>query len=155
MIGKLFRSHQQRSPERPYFRPVLETLESREVPSSAQVSAAFTQLTTDMSSLQASLAARPVNLDAFNTNLTAVGNDMVILAIGAPGFNPADRLRIDGALYSNGWVLIFDGYSNLGLLPTPQLVNIVELGVGAVQQGFLDGSVTSSFPSTSGSATLT
>jgi hypothetical protein len=154
MTGSLFRCRKPRSPERSSFRPELESLESREVPSSAQVSAAFNQLTTDMTNLQASLAARPVNTGNFNTNLTAVGNDMLILAIGAPGFVPADRLRIDGALYSNGWVLIFDGYSNIGLLPTPQFINIVEVGVGAVQQGFLDGSLTSSFPSSSGSATL-
>jgi hypothetical protein len=155
MIGNSLRCRDRRTPERPSFRPVLETLESREVPTSAQVSAAFNQLAADVNSLQATLAVRPVNIDNFNTNLSAVGNDMVTIAIGAPGFIASDRLRIDNALFTNGQVLIFDGYTNISALPTPQFVNIVALGQGAVQQGFLDAWVTTVFPSSSGTAVLT
>jgi hypothetical protein len=155
MIGELFRWHNRRTSERPSFRPALETLENREVPTSAQVSAAFNQLAADVNNLQAAVAARPVNVDNFNTNLSAVGNDMVTIAIGAPGFVASDRLRIDNALYTNGLVLIFDGYTNLSALPAPQFVNIVALGQGAVQQGLLDGWVTTVFPGSSGIAMLT
>ena len=155
MIGRLLRSRVRRTPERSSFRPVLETLESREVPSSAQVSAAFNQLAADVNSLQATLAGRPVNIDNFNTNLSTVGNDLVTIAIGAPGFVASDRLRIDTALYTNGVVLIFDGYNNISVLPTPQFLNIVELGQGAVRQGLLDGWVATVFPGSSGTAILT
>jgi hypothetical protein len=155
MIGKLFRCRRQTTPERPFFRPILETLESREVPSSAQVSAAFNQLPADMSNLQASLAARPVNGDNFNTNLSAVGNDMVTIAIGAPGFTASGRLQIDTALYTNGLVLIYDGYSNFPVLTPPQFYNIVAFGQGAVQQGWLDSWVAVFYPGSSGTATLT
>ena len=155
MIGKLLRCRPRRTPERSSFRPVLETLESREVPTSAQVSAAFNQLPAEVNNLQATLAARPVNIDNFNTNLSAVGNDMVTIAIGAPSFVASDRLRIDNALYTSGLVLIFDGYTNIGVLPTPQFLNIVELGQGAMRQGFLDGWVTTMFPGSSGNAVLT
>jgi hypothetical protein len=154
MIGNLFRCRKPRSLERSSFRPVLESLESREVPSSAQVSATFTQLTTDMSSLQAAVTARPVNTDNFNSSLTAVATDMVTLGIGASGFTAADRLQIDGALYSDGWTLIFDGYSNIGALTTTQFANIVALGIGAVQEGFWDSYLTNALPGTSGTATL-
>ena len=155
MIGNSLRCRDRRTPERPSFRPVLETLESREVPTSAQVSAAFNQLGADVNSLQATLAGRPVNIDNFNTNLSTVGNDLVTIAIGAPGFVASDRLRIDSALYTNGLVLIFDGYTNLSVLPTPQFLNIVELGQGAVRQGLLDGWVATVFPGSSGTAILT
>jgi hypothetical protein len=155
MISKLLRCRDRRAPDRSSFRPVLETLESREVPTSAQVSAAFIQLPADMNNLQATLAARPVNTDQFNTNLSAVGNDMVTIAIGAPGFVASDRLRIDTALYTNGLVLIFDGYDNINVLPTLQFLNIVELGQGAVRQGLLDGWVATVFPGSSGTAMLT
>jgi hypothetical protein len=155
MIGELLRYRGRRTPERSSFRPFLETLESREVPTSAQVSAAFHQLPVDVNNLQATLAARPVNIENFNTNLSAVGNDMVTIAIGAPGFVPSDRLRIDSALYTSGLVLIYDGYTNINVLPTPQFLNIVELGQGAVRQGLLDGWVATVFPGSSGTAIMT
>jgi hypothetical protein len=155
MIGKLLRSRDRRTPERPSFRPVLETLENREVPTAAQVSAAFNQLPTDVNTLQASLAARPVNIDTFNTNLTAVANDLVTLGIGAPGFVAGDRLRIDNALYSTGLLLMYDGNTNFTVLPPPQYFNIVLLGQGSVNQGFLDAWVATVSPSSSGTATLT
>lgn len=155
MLGKWLRCRDRRTPERASFRPVLETLEKREVPTAAQVSAAFNQLPTDVNTLQATLAARPVSIDTFNTNLSAVGNDLVTLAIGAPGFVASDRLRIDNALYTTGLVLMYDGNTNFTVLPPPQYVNIVLLGQGSVNQGFLDGWVATVSPSSSGTAMLT
>lgn len=155
MIDKWLRARDRRVPARPSFRPVLETLENREVPSSAQVSAAFNQLPADVNNLQAALAGRPVNIDNLNTSLSVVGNDLVTLGIGAPGFVAGDRLRIDNALYSTGLLLIYDGNINFTVLPPPQYFNLVTLGQGSVNQGFFDAWVATVVPSSSGIAVLT
>ncbi len=155
MIGELFHFNKQRTSERRFFRPVLESLESREVPSSAQVSAAFDQLPADMNNLQASLAARPANAATINTNISAVANDLFTLNLGAAGFTVGDRLRIDSALISDGITLIYDGYYNFAYIPTSQFESVVQLGATALRAGISDFLLTSFYSSTSGDATLT
>jgi hypothetical protein len=154
MIGKLFRSRKPSPPERPSFRPVLERLESREVPSTAQAVAAFHALPTDVSNLQASLAARPPDVNAINTNYNAVAGDMFILRVSASNFRIDGRLRIDNALLTDGLVLIYSGFLNHGFIPNQQFVNVVQLGGSAVEFGFLDSIEAGLFPFSNGNAIL-
>ena len=141
--------------ERPSFRPVLECLESREVPSAAQVSAAFNQLPTDMSNLQASLAARPANGATVQMDLNAVASDMFTLKLGAAGFTPSSRLQIDNALFVDGLQLLYAGFYNHAFIPSQQFINVLDTGAAAVEAGFTDFLVTGFFPETSGDAVLT
>lgn len=141
--------------ERPTFRPILETLENREVPTPAQVSAAFDQLPTAMNNLLASLAARPVDVNSLNTNLNIVINDMALLRTGGSDFVVGDRLRIDNALFSDGFLLLFDGFANAPFIPGPQFFNIVQVGSAAIHGGWADSLLAGLFPQTSGNATLT
>lgn len=154
MIGKLFRSHKQSRPERPTFRPMLESLERREVPSCAQTSAAFDALPTDVNNLVTSLTARPVNVSSVNTNLATVSNDLFLLQFGARNFVVPDRLQIDNALVVNGITLVFQGYNNFPFVPGPQFISTVRLGASAIEAGALDFLVTGFFPETSGDCTL-
>lgn len=154
MIGKLFRSGKQSSPQRPSFRPSLESLERREVPSSTQTITAYNQLPTDMSNLQASLAARPADPNAITTNYNAVATDMVLLRIGASNFEFASRLQIDNALLTNGLTLVYDGFLNHAFIPNPQFVNVVQLGANAAVFGFIDSLQAGLFNASNGDAVL-
>lgn len=154
MLGKLFRSVKQSPPQRPTFRPVLESLESREVPSAAQVSAAFNQLPTDLNNLQASLAARPADLNAITTNFNAVATDMLILRVGASNFVLGSRLKIDNALVTDGIVLLYDGFLNHAFIGDTQFLNVVQLGGAALEFGFLDSLEAGFIPASNGSAIL-
>ena len=153
MLGKLFRSRKPSPPERPSFRPVLETLERREVPS-AQVNSAFHQLAADLPNLRASLAARPPDVNSINANFGAVAGDMFTLRLGASGYRIDSRLRIDNTLLTDGIVLIFDGFLNHGFIPDAQFVNVVQLGASAVEFGFFDSIEAGLFPASNGTAIL-
>lgn len=139
--------------ERPTFRPVLETLESREVPS-AQVNAAFSQLPDAMGNLQASLAARPADVNTINVNLGVVINDFFLLKVGAPSYVEGDRLRIDNTLFTDGLQLIYGGFLNYPFIPSTQFVDVLQVGATAIQSGFSDFLLAGFFPQTSGTATL-
>jgi len=155
MFGKLFRSRKQSRPERPSFRPTLESLESREAPSCAQASAAFHALPTDVNNLVTSLSARPANVNTINANLAAVSNDLFLLQFSARNFVVPDRLQIDNALVVNGITLLFQGYNNLSFIPPAQFLSTVRLGTAAIEAGALDFLVTGFFPQTSGNCILT
>lgn len=153
MFGKLFRSRKQKRTERPTFRPTLESLESREVPSVAQVSAAYDALPTDMSNLEASLAAR--DIPGVGTNLSTVGSDMFTMVLGAPAFNLSSRLLIDNSLVVNGIKLVYDGFNTYPAIPAAQFVHIERLGFAAISHGAFDSLVVGFFPQTTGDAVLT
>lgn len=153
MIANLFRPRQRSRPERPTFRPVLESLERRDVPSAAQVSAAFDALPGDINNLEASLRARDVN--GINNNLATVSNDMFLLKLGASGFVVGDRLRIDATLLADGVRLAIDGFTNIAFTPPQLTTNIIQVGFDAGVQGFTDILVTDFFPDSSGNSTLT
>jgi|GEM_PF-2959616 hypothetical protein len=155
MIANLFRSHNRSRPERPTFRPMLESLESREVPTAAQASAAFDALPTDMSNLVASMTARPVDFNAVNTNLAAVTQDMVLLQYSARNFVVPDRLLIDNALVTNGLTLVYQGFNNYPFITAGQFVSVERLGFQAIGEGAFDFLVTGFFPQTSDDAVLT
>lgn len=155
MIGKLFLSHKRSRPERPTFRPTLESLESREVPTAAQVSAAYHALFTDMSNLVASVTARPVDQTAVDTNFTAVRSDMLLLQFSARNFVPTDRLLIDNALVTSGITLVYQGFNNFPSISAGEFVSIERQGFSAIADGALDSVVTGFFPQTSGDSVLT
>jgi hypothetical protein len=153
MLEELFRSRKPNRPERPSFRPVLESLESREVPSCADVSAAFNQLPAALGNLEASLAARDTN--GVNNNMGVIINDLILLKTGAPGFTTGDRLQIDSALFGDGIRLLYDGYNTYPFIPAQQFLNIVRVGAASAEQGAVDFFLTGLFPSSSGNCTLT
>ena len=154
MIGNLIRSRKHRRPERPSVRPVLESLESREVPSSANVSAAFHALPGDVANVNASLASHDTN--SINSSLSVVIQDVFVLRTGAPGFVTTDRLQIDNALFINGIRLVFDGFNNLNISNNENAVaNVIGVGIRTVEAGLVDFAIAGFFPGTSGSAVLT
>jgi hypothetical protein len=155
MIGKLFPAHKRSRPERPTFRPTLESLENRLAPSAADVSAAYHALFTDMSNLVASMTARPVDHNAVDTNFNAVRSDTLLLEFSARNFVPADRLRIDNALVTSGVSLVYQGFNNFPSISAGEFVSIERLGFSAIEMGALDSLVTGFFPQTSGDSVLT
>jgi hypothetical protein len=155
MIGKLFRCHKPNRPERSTFRPMLESLENRLVPSAADVSAAYHSLFTDTSNLVASTTARPVDQNAVNTNFSAVQMDMLLLEFSARSFVVPDRLRIDNALVTSGITLVYQGFNNFPFISAGEFVSIERQGSSAVEAGALDFLVTGFFPQTSGDSVLT
>lgn len=154
MIGDLFRSHKSSRPERPTFRPVLETLENREVPSAADARAAFFELPGAVQTLVGSLQARPADAASIQTNLANVTSDVALLQYSARNFVPVDRLQIDSALITNGLIMVVQGFNNLSALPGPQFVMTERLGFQAIEGGALDLLVTGLFPQTSNDAVL-
>jgi hypothetical protein len=153
MIGNLLRSRERSRPEPPTFKPCLEPLESREVPSAAQTSAAFDALPNDMNNLIANLNAR--NIPGAEASFNTVANDMFQLRVGASAFTTSSRLTIDSALISQGIVLIFEGFNNFAFIPTQDFENLVQLGATAARAGITDTLLTDFFPNTSGDAVLT
>jgi hypothetical protein len=153
MIGSLFRSSKQSRPARPSFRPVLESLESREVLSSSQVSAAFHALPGDVTNLRTSL----INQDnaTIKSNLQTVASDVFLLRTGAPGFVTSDRLRIDDELFINGIRLVFAGFSALTVNNQTTSVQTIGLGEDAIRGALVDLTIAGFFPNSSGTAVLT
>lgn len=154
MFGKLFRSQKRSQPERPTFRPFLESLENRIVPTAADTSTAFFSLAGDVNNLVASLQARPADANAINANLAVVGSDMALLQYTARNFIVPDRLQIDTALITNGIILFYQGFNNLAFIPKDEFVHVVQLGATAVEDGALDLLVAGFFPQTSNDAIL-
>lgn len=155
MIGELSLSHKRSRPERPTFRPTLESLESRLVPTAADVSAAYHALFTDTSNLVASMTARPVDQSAVDANFNLVRGDMALLEYSARNFVPADRLLIDNALVTSGFSLVYQGFNNFPFISAGEFVSIERLGFSALENGALDSLVTGLFPQTSDDAVLT
>src|SRR5579871_5230440 len=152
MIGELFRSRKHRPTQRPTFRPHLETLESREVPTAADVSAAFHALPGNVAALNANLNI--ANTPVVQYNISLVTNDIFLLRVGAPGFVTGDRLRIDSELFTQGLNLIFDGFNAFPVNSEATSITVIELGIQAVRSGATDFVLTGFFPQTSGSSFL-
>jgi hypothetical protein len=134
MIRTFFHSRGQSRPERPAFRPTLESLEGREVPSVAsQVSNTLTQLPAQVSNLQSSLAAG--KLQTVYTNLQSVTNSLTVLESNAASFVTSDRLRIDTALFANGVALFLDGLEAFALGMESQ-AGLSNASVGYYSAGF-------------------
>jgi len=152
MIGNLLRFRERSRRERPTFKPCLESLESREVPTTAQTIAAFQALPGDVNNLIANLNAR--NIGGVEASVNTVAGDMFQLQAGAAAFTTSSRLTIDSALISQGIVLIFEGFNNFAFIPTQDFENLVQLGATAARAGIVDTLVTNFFPNTSGDATL-
>src|SRR5690348_4807678 len=108
MMNKLLPSRTGTRPERPSFKPFLEALESREVPTCTQTSAVFHALPTAVSDLTASINARDVN--AINANINTIAGDVFQLVLGARGFTIPSRLQIDSALVTNGISMVLSGF---------------------------------------------
>jgi hypothetical protein len=155
MIGKLFYSRKQRQPNRPSVRPMLESLENREVPSAASVSAVYDQFPTDVNNLVASLQARPADVNAINANLSTVASDVFTLKLGAPIFMLPDRFQIDNALVVNGIMMFYQAFNNYPFIPAAQFVQTARLGSSAVEAGILDFVVAGLYPQTTGDGVLT
>lgn len=155
MFGKLFRSTKKTPHERPSFRPMLESLENRDVPSAASVSAVFDQFPADVNNLVTSLQARPADANAINANVSTVGSDVLMLKLGAPGFVLPDRFQIDNALVVNGLTLVYQGFNNFPAVPAAQFVSTVRLGTSAIEAGAIDFLVAGFFPQTTGDGVLT
>jgi hypothetical protein len=153
MIGELFLSCHPTRPQRPTFRPVLESLESREVPTAAQISAAFHALPNNVAALNANLNI--ANTPVVQFQIAQVTNDIFLLKTGAPGFVEGDRLRIDSALFTNGLQLIFDGFNAFPRNSEATSITVIQLGIDAVRSGGIDFVITGFFPQTSGSSVLT
>jgi hypothetical protein len=154
MIGNRFRSHKQNRPKRPTFRPVLESLESREVPSVADSQAAFFALPGAVDTLIRSMQARPPVVANIQTNLANVTQDVVLLEYTARNFVPDSRLQIDSALIVNGLKLVVQDFNNFPPIEAPQFVSIARLGFSAIESGALDLLVTGFFPQSSNDAVL-
>jgi hypothetical protein len=153
MFGNLFPSRTEGRSERPTFKPYLESLERREVPTCAQTSAAFDALPGDFNNLQANINARSVS--GIDTSFNTLATNLFQLQFGAPGFRVGDRLRIDSAQITVGLSMIFTGFQNFAFIPIPQFENIVQLGATAAQNGFQDFLFVGFFPQTSGNCVLT
>lgn len=153
MIGSLFSSRKECRSERPTFKPRLEALERREVPTCAQTSAAFDALPTNLNELQANIAARSAS--GIDASINTLATDFFQLQFGAPGFRIGDRLRIDSAEITAGLTMIFSGFQNFAFIPIPQFENIVQLGATAARNGFQDLLFVGFFPTTSGNCVLT
>ena len=155
MIGKLLHPRKEKRSARPSFRPMLEALERRDVPSAADISAAYDALPNDMNNLEASLAARPTDFNSVATNLNTVAHDIYSLILGASAFSVPSRLQIDNALVVDGIRLVYDGFNTYPAIPSSQFVQIERLGSLAVEEGAIDFLRTGFFPQSSGDAVLT
>ena len=155
MIGKLLHPRKEKRSARPSFRPMLEALERRDVPSAANISAAYDALPNDMNNLEASLAARPTDFNSVAANLNTVAHDIHSLILGASAFSVPSRLQIDNALVVDGIRLVYDGFNTYPAIPSSQFVQIERLGSLAVEEGAIDFLRTGFFPQSSGNAVLT
>jgi hypothetical protein len=138
MKVSFFRSRKPGRPKGPSFRPALECLENREVPAVTTASAAFTDLPTAVSAVQADLTSG--NTSKFATDLANVNNDVSILFKNAASFTHQDRQRIDMALFSNG--LRLDTIGLTGLLKDPQAgIQTVLAGAQSTFDGVVDAAL--------------
>jgi hypothetical protein len=102
-------------PERPSFRPVLEALEGRELPSSlqAQVMSIITQLPNELRAVEVSLSAN--NSAQVSAQLQHISSDASFLLSSAPSFTSSDHFRIDQLLFNDGVQLFRDGLTSTAL----------------------------------------
>lgn len=154
MIGKLFRSQKANRPERPTFRPMLESLEDRQVPNAAFTGAAYHALPGDVNNLEANLAVRPPDPNTVQASIDAVRTDVFTLVLGVNAFEYRSQLAIDNSLVVNGLRLINDGFNNLPFIAAPQFVQIENIGFEAVEHGAINSVVIGFFPQTVGDAIL-
>lgn len=154
MFGKLIRSHKRSRPERPTFRPVLESLENREVPTAFDTATAFFELPGAVQTLVGSMQARPPVVADIQTNLANVTSDITLLEYSARNFVPDSRLQIDSALIVNGLTLVVQDFRNFPPIEAPQFVTIARLATSAIESGAFDLLVTGFFPQSSNDAVL-
>lgn len=138
MLKQLFRNPQQGKSSQPTFRPVLETLESREVPTTlqAQVSAAFHELPLAVNSLQQNINAN--NVQNGMNNFKIITNDVKTLSQGAINFSSSSRMQIDTTLFSSGVQLYQEGFQLFQMGDATDGNAIGNLGVQAILGGILD-----------------
>lgn len=145
-------SRPQSPPQRPSFRPILETLEGRELPSSIQseVMSLLTQLPNTVRSLEVSLSVN--NSARVAADIQTISNDASFLQSNAALFVPGSRLRIDQVLFSDGAQLIRDAITTPRVNATLQS-QVVRLGFDVAVLAFLDFRLSQIIPS-SGRLTL-
>ncbi len=137
MFRHLFRSRKETRPTRPVFRPALENLESREVPTNvAQVSAALQELPGAINNLGINIAAQNVKNGEANFNI--IRNNVQTLSNNAIFFAPGPRLQIDTALFTGGFQLYQDSFQLLQLGDQQDANLVAQVGVQAVLGGYFD-----------------
>jgi hypothetical protein len=131
-------------PARLAFRPTVEKLESRDVPSIVSVTAGALQ------ELPAAVTLVGVNIQAGNatngeTTFKIVNNDIAILNANAPLFAPASRQQIDMALFTSGFQLFQEGFQlqdigaqNANPLASQDGQTVEKLGITAIVSGYSD-----------------
>jgi hypothetical protein len=138
MFRHLFRSGNQGRSTRSTFRPVLETLESREVPTSivTQVSAALKELPVAISNLGLNIQAQ--NLKNGQANFNIISKDVATLSQNVPSFATNSRLQIDTALFSGGFQLFQDAFQLFQINDVSDGNSVAQLGVQAALSGYFD-----------------
>ena len=142
----------QSRPERPSFRPVLESLEGRELPSSvqAEVTSLLTQLPNRVRDLQINLSFN--NSARVAADIQTISNDASFLQSNAALFVPSARFGIDQVLFTDGVQLIRDAVTTPRINTTLQS-QVVRLGFDVAVMAFLDFRLSQITPS-SGHLTL-
>lgn len=123
---------------RPTFRPSLEALEGREVPTSvvSQVNAALQELPLAISSLGLNIQAQ--NLANGQANFKIITKDVATLSQNAPLFATSSRVQIDTALFSGGFQLYQQAFQLFKLNDVPDANSVAQLGIQAVFSGYFD-----------------
>jgi len=135
-------------PERPSFRPILEMLEGRELPSSVQAEAMsiLTQLPSTVRDLQINLSFN--NSARVAADLQTISNDASFLRSNAPLFIPSARLAIDQALFVDGVQLVFDAVrTTTPRINTTLQSQVFRLGFDVAVMAFLDFRLSQATPS--------
>ncbi len=142
----------QSRPGRPSFRPVLETLEGRELPSSvqAEVMSILTQLPNTVRDLQINLSFN--NSARVAADIQTISNDASFLLSNTALFVPSSRLGIDQVLFADGVQVIRDAVTTPRVNTTLQS-EVVRLGFDVAVMAFLDFRLSRITPS-SGRLTL-
>jgi hypothetical protein len=137
MTWQFFRSHR----DSRVARPILETLETREVPTGVGtvVGATLQDVAVQIHSLQVSVAGG--NYVGANLIFQSVSNDFAVLQNNGPQLDTGTRLQVDNALISNGLALVQIGTNTFLQNPTFG-VNLAVVGVDAVITGSLDSMIT-------------